>query len=253
MLDKKYIVSAGVGAALVASLGAGMFALADTSTTGGTGTTAPTATAAMMAHKPGVGGTVTAVSGNTITITTTNPKTKATSTYTVDASAAAITKDMTVSVGDIKVGDTIMADGTVNGTSVAATAIHDGNPPAGGAMGGPGMGWGGMGRGTMMGGMGVRGTVASVSGNTLTVTATNPKDSTTKTYTVDASSAQVLKGTGTAKPTASTLSSVAVGDTVMVAGTVSGQNITAKMIVDGQFPQRGPKPATTSTTSMTTQ
>lgn len=80
-------------------------------------------------------GTVTAVSGNTITVTGKNG-----TTYTVDAGSAAITKNMTVTAADIKVGDTLMAQGTLTGTSVAATVIHDGVPPSG--MSHMGMGFG---------------------------------------------------------------------------------------------------------------
>lgn len=90
-------------------------------------------------------------------------------------------------------------------------------------------------------GRGIHGTVASISGSTLTVTATNPKDNTTSTYTVDASSATVLKGDSTAKPATSTLSAVAVGDTVMVAGEVSGTSIVASMIADGPMMRRAAK------------
>ncbi len=193
---------------------------------------------------PGVGGTVTAVSGNTVTVTGKDGKT-----YTIDAGSAAITKDETVSVSDIAVGDTVMADGTLSGATLTATSLHDGKMPAGG-FGGRGMG------GAMMG-RGVHGTVSAISGNTLTVTSTNPKTSAASTYTVDASGATVLKGDGTAKPASSTLSSVAVGDTVSVQGTVSGTSVTAKMIIDGPMPKmgnwNGKKPATTSTTSTTTQ
>ena len=201
----------------MASLGLGAVAFADTATTG--------VASQLRMHQPGVGGTVTAVSGNTITVTGMDGKT-----YTVDASGATITKDMTVGVADIKVGDTIGAQGTVNGTNVTATNIHDGKMPMMG-----GKGFGGHGRGH-----GIHGTVASISGNTLTVTATNPQDNTTSTYTVDASSAKVLKGDGTSRPTDSTLSAVAVGDEVMVAGEVSGTNITAKMLIDGPMPKFGP-------------
>lgn len=235
-LNKQQLMAAAAGAVLTLALGAGAITFADT----GTGSTAgTTSTAQSGMHMPGVGGTVTAVNGNTITVTGPNG-----TSYTINAGSAAITKDETVSVSDIAVGDTIMANGTVSGTSVDATAIHDGKMPMG--MGGfGGRGPGGMGRG-------VHGTVSAVNGTTLTVTATNPKDSTTSTYTVDASSATVLKGDGTAKPAASTLSSVAVGDNVMIQGTVSGTSVTAKMIVDGPMPQwNGQKPATTSTSTTT--
>ena len=121
MLDKKYILAAGVGAALISSVGVGALAFAqtaaNTSTTG-------TATAHPGMHRPGVGGTVTAVSGNTVTI-----KDFSGTSYTVDASAATVTKEVTATISDVKVGDTIMAGGTVTGTSVAATMIHDGKMP----------------------------------------------------------------------------------------------------------------------------
>ena len=56
----------------------------------------------------------------------------------------------------------------------------------------------------------------------------SPVTTTATTYTVDASSATVTKNGA-----ASTVSAIAVGDTVMVQGTVSGTNVTAKTIRDG--------------------
>jgi hypothetical protein len=85
-------------------------------------------------------GTVSAVNGTTVTLTGKDGKT-----YSVEAGSAAITKNMTVAVSDIKVGDTLMAQGSVDGTTVTATNIHDGVPPMGGMMGERGMGHG-MGR-----------------------------------------------------------------------------------------------------------
>jgi hypothetical protein len=100
-----------------------------------------------------------------------------------------------------------------------------------------------------MGGMmgmrpGVVGTVAAVDVNgvatTFTVTAkqwqkpaggttpTTPPTSTTVTYTVDASNATVTKAGA-----ASSVSDIAVGDTVMISGTVSGTNVTATTVRDG--------------------
>jgi hypothetical protein len=95
--------------------------------------------------------------------------------------------------------------------------------------------------GKMGHGHGIHGTVSAVNGTTLTVSITNDNDAddtagSPTTYTVDASSATVLKGDGTTKPASSTLSSVAVGDTVMIDGTVSGTSVTAKMIIDGPMP-----------------
>ena len=87
---------------------------------------------------------------------------------------------------------------------------------------------------------GVFGKVTAISGTTLTVSATNPKNNSTTTYTVDASNAKVLKGATSSAPVASTLSAVAVGDTVAIKGTVSGTNVTASEIMDGVGPKMGP-------------
>ena len=235
---KQQLLAAAAGAVVTLGLGAGAVTFAAT----GTSPAAITGAVKTM-HAPGVGGTVTAVSGNTITVTGKDGKT-----YTIDATSAAITKDETVTVSSIAVGDTVMANGTVSGTSVTATAIHDGKMPAGGAdFGGRGMG--GSGQGGMGASRGVHGTVSAISGTTLTVTSTNTKTNTTSTYTVDASSATVLKGDGTTKPSTSTLSAVAVGDTVSVMGTTSGTSVTAKTIIDGPMPKMGSwggqKPTTT--------
>lgn len=77
-------------------------------------------------------------------------------------------------------------------------------------------------------GAGVRGTVASVSGNIITVTGKNGT-----TYTVDATSATFMKSVSGAKPTTATISDIAVGDTVSVRGTVSGDSVTATKVTDG--------------------
>ncbi len=72
--------------------------------------------------QPIIGGTVSAVNGNTITITN-----KSNVSYTVDASGAKISK-MGVSsatASNIAVGDSILVQGTFTGTSVAAVNIVD--------------------------------------------------------------------------------------------------------------------------------
>jgi len=71
------------------------------------------------------------------------------------------------------------------------------------------------------------GTVSAVNGNSITVTGRNATP-TIVTYTVDATNATVTKNN-----TASTVSAIAVGDTIAVQGTVSGTNVTAKTIRDG--------------------
>lgn len=77
-------------------------------------------------------------------------------------------------------------------------------------------------------GPGVMGTVASVNGNTLTVTG---KDNTT--YTVDVSGAKVLKASQGAAPATASLSDIKVGDTVGIRGTISGNSVTATEVMDG--------------------
>jgi hypothetical protein len=89
---------------------------------------------------------------------------------------------------------------------------------------------------SMMGGMkrggpGVHGTIAAIAGTTITVTGDNGT-----TYTVDASTAKILKSSPGATPTApvaGTIASLLVGDTVHVRGTVSGSAVTATEIFDG--------------------
>ena len=68
----------------------------------------------------GVTGTVTAVSGSTITVTGKDGKS-----YTVNASAAQVSKMVTESLSDIVVGDTIGVQGEVSGTSITANHIMD--------------------------------------------------------------------------------------------------------------------------------
>lgn len=214
MINTQHLLGAALGAVTVAALGAGALTFAQTNTSSASRSNMP---------PHGVVGTVSAVSGDTITLTG-----KDGTTYTVTAGSASITKNMTVGISDIKVGDTLMAQGTVSGTSVTATKIHDGVLPMGGMMGGH------MGHGM---GHGVHGTVTAIQGTTLTVNATDPRTNTTSTYTVDASSAKVLlPGTGS-KPTEGSVSSIKIDDHIMVAGDINGQTITAKMIFDGPVPQ----------------
>jgi hypothetical protein len=187
-------------------------ASADASTVATNTTTATSQSARPQRTPPAAMGKVTAVSGSTITIT--NAKTN--TTYTVDASNATVTKGKSTSeaVSAIAVGDTIAVTGTVSGTNVTATAIHDGIGGQGGR-GGHG-GFGGMGGGVM-------GTVSAVNGSSLTVTTKSGG-----TYTVDASSATVKESGAT-----STVTNIKVGDTVMIQGSVTTASMTAKNIEDG--------------------
>lgn len=76
---------------------------------------------------------------------------------------------------------------------------------------------------------GVFGTVTAINGTTLIVQSKNfGSNETTTTYTVDASKAVVTKS-----GSSSSVSSIAVGDNIMIVGTVSGTNVTATSIRDG--------------------
>jgi len=204
---------------------------------------------------PGVFGTVTAISGNTLTVTsvarpegpehastTASSATTASTVYTVDATNAKIYKGSattTVSVSSIATGDTVVIEGTVSGTSVTATVIRDGVNVPGKQSGTPGKGFGGhdasstMTRPTtthssgtpIIAGNGepvVGGSVTGISGNTLTVT-----NASNVTYTVDVSSAKIVKDN-----TTSTVSAIATGDNVIVQGTVNGTAVTAASVID---------------------
>jgi len=96
-----------------------------------------------MREMPAVFGKVSAIDGTTLTVLgRAGTTTMATTTFSVDASNAKILKGSattTVSIGAIAVGDFLGIEGTVSGTSVTATTIHDGLPPRmNRPMGGPG-------------------------------------------------------------------------------------------------------------------
>ena len=180
---------------------------------------------------PGVFGTVSAVSGTTLTVTaqarpqpansaTASATTPAATVYTVDASNAKIYKGSatsTVSISSIATGDKVMVQGTMTGSNVAATVIRDG---VGGMMGRSGMpggkGFGPRSSSTTPGtpviqGNGepvVGGNVTAISGSTLTVT-----NASNVTYSVDTTSAKIVKN-----GTSTNISSVATGDSVIVQG-----------------------------------
>ena len=206
-----------------------------------TGSTTQTGNMHQRGTPPAAAGNVTAINGNTLTVA----DKKSGTVYTVDASSATIEKfaspvagsttkptPTTISVSGIALGDNVMVQGTVSGTTISASKIMDGMMMGGrggcSAKGGPALGWGNK-RGGQLG------TVSSVSGNTITLTG---KDGTT--YTVDASKATVKKINTAA------LSDVQVGDALMVKGTTSGTTVTATEILDGQLGGPGHAPTTTS-------
>ena len=98
---------------------------------------------------------------------------------------------------------------------------------------------------------GIFGTVSAINGTTLTIdgrsassTPASPelqRGEATTTYSVDASSAKILKGSATSTIS---VSAITVGDKVIVQGTVTGTSVVAKLIVDGLPPRMmGGRPA----------
>lgn len=82
--------------------------------------------------QPVVGGTVSAISGNTLTVTTAQGNV----TYTIDVTNATVTKGNVASTASaIAVGDKVVVQGAVNGDSVTATTVSDSGsaPSLGGA------------------------------------------------------------------------------------------------------------------------
>lgn len=171
----------------------------------------------MMRHRPhekrgvGIVGQVTAMSGSSITITSRGMgTTTASTTYTVDASNATIMKNnATSTVSSISVGDRILVQGTVSGTSVTATVIRDIGV-----------------LNTRTEGNGepiIAGKIATVNGSTLTIA-----NNSGTTYTIDASSATIKK----AGVISANVSNISVGDVVIAQGTINGTSMTASSVLD---------------------
>lgn len=194
----------------------------------------------------GVFGKVASISGDTLTVTQeTRPNATTTPiTYTIDATNATIIKSGTTStLSSIVTGDTVMVQGTVNGTSVTATLINDGMMGQGGTKEGdtkvPHRNSTSTTPTSPVQGNGepvVGGNVSSISDTTLAITNTS-----NVTYAVDASNAKIVKN-----GTTTTLSSVAVGDNLIVQGTVNGASVIASSVIDQGNGNRE-KNATTST------
>lgn len=132
----------------------------------------------------------------------------------------------------------IVATGFAGSLAVAPAFAETSKPPVSPNVSHNGQ-WQGRDRGSNAGIMndgmmrpGIFGSVTSINGSTLTIVARSyGQNAATTTYSVDASHATVIKANAT-----STLASVAIGDKVSVLGTVSGTNVTAKMILDGLMP-----------------
>jgi hypothetical protein len=232
------------GAIILGSLLAAGVASAQTPPTSGQGGGGAGGGRSGMNHTmPGVFGTVSTISGTTLTLSSkgfggpqATDASASAKTYTVDASSATVFKDgATSTLSSVAVGDTVMAAGTVSGTSVTATTIRDG--VVSGMGGKPGetqqgtsdmRGEGGHASSTpsVIQGNGepvIGGTVSTVSGNALTVTTAQGN----VTYSVDVSSAVIKKDNAT-----SSVSNIAVGDKVVVQGTVNGNSVAASSVID---------------------
>jgi len=116
---------AGLGAGIAGIAGAQTATVAATTTTTNSSTSDPT-DAPHQGHAPlGGDGNITSINGTTITLSEENNEGGAS--YTIDASKATVTKaGATAQLSDLKVGDKIFVQGSVSGTSVAATSISDG-------------------------------------------------------------------------------------------------------------------------------
>jgi hypothetical protein len=246
-MNKKYL-SAVIGLAAIASLAAAMPALAEDSIGVGAqvhidvqgkddnsdaSSTDHRGTGGSAIMKPAIFGVVSAVSGNTIMVSGRNffrSTTTATTTFTIDATNAKITKndsDATTSVSNISVGDTVMIQGTISGTNVVATMIHDGammgritggeddqGKSKGKASSTPPF----VGNGQPI----VVGMVSSIASSTISIT-----NKSNVSYTINATNAKILAGNDI-----SSLANISVGDTVLVQGTINGTSITASTIID---------------------
>lgn len=172
-------------------------------------------------------GTVSAVNGSTITVSSKSmvkdsSTIPVTTTYTVNTTSSTVVDKNTATsaVSAITVGDTVMIEGTVTGTTVTATKIHDGI----------------MAKGvvkkmdnkdeiSVLEGNGqpiIGGTVTAVSGNTVTIT-----NKSNVAYTVDVTNAKITKS-----GTVAAASNIAVGDELIAQGTINGNSVAAVNVVD---------------------
>ncbi len=187
--------------------------------------------------KPTIVGTVSSISGNSIIVTgrqgfAFGQKNKATSTqpvssvtYTVDASSATVMKsNATSSVSNISVGDTILVQGTISGTNITATLIRDGIINNGqNRMQNQNGDQRNFSSSTIQGNGQpvIAGTISAINGSTITVT-----NKSNVTYTIDATNAKITQGQNIV-----TISNIAVGNNVMIQGTVNGNSVVASSII----------------------
>ena len=159
-------------------------------------------------------GTVTTISGTTLTVTDAKNVV-----YTVDASAAKIDSGMNgsgLSLADVLQGDKVVIIGPVTGVTEKASAIND----------------------RSMNGRNIfSGTVTYVSGSILTIDTMAGKTKTS--YTVNAASAVLTKGMGKGTPATIAIADIKVGDRIFAIGTLNGTNVSATSVRDlGQIAAR---------------
>ena len=92
---------------------------------GGTGS-GSTASPIQGNGEPVVAGTVASVSGMKLTVST-----KSNVTYTVDATSAKVVQGQnTISLSNVATGDSVIIQGTVNGTNITASSVIDQKAPS---------------------------------------------------------------------------------------------------------------------------
>lgn len=174
-------------------------------------------------RRPEAFGTVSAISGTTITVVRPGENerndngNKKQVTYTVDASKATVTKaGAASSLSAIVVGDKVMIQGTMSGTTVVADSIRvglglnektpkDANPII-------------LGNGQPV----VAGKITAINGNSITITNQGGA-----VYTIDVSKAKIMRG----KDNLAVLDLV-VGDSIVVQGAINGSSVAASLILD---------------------
>lgn len=170
---------------------------------------------------PTVRGSVTAITGATLTVADSRTGTV----YTVDATTATVVKGYVAStLSAITVGDNVVVEGTVNGTSITATKILDNKMQRRGDREGmmtkassTRSGVQGSGEPVVMG------KVTTLSGSLITIT-NNGK----VTYTIDATNAKIVK----AGVSGATIANIAVGDVVTAQGLTNGASVVATSVLD---------------------
>ncbi len=154
----------------------------------------------------GIHGTITAINGNTLTVAVDDTS------YTVNVADAefhtfADGEMSDATVGNLGVGDSIGVRGAVDGTSIEAEHVMEGDMQRG-----P--------HGGMRGGRGMMGEVTKVDGTTITVEGRNGK-----TYTVNATEAEVLR------TVEGSVSDIKEGSRIGVHGDLDGTTVTAERIM----------------------